>query len=167
MHVVVHTTGCTFDSSCNTSRAYHTDVSVQCVWKTVQTRAIVAYLLTKPLDVALSQLLATHEALDPAIQGGNCCWLRSRNGRQLHRLGHLDVLHIGIHGCGVVTGGGVVACGDGERSEGFLPSNSNLANDVPVCKRARDGRRAVDGVKESVHRGYRDASRCIRSGGRV
>jgi hypothetical protein len=84
-------------------------------------RAIVAYLLAKPLDVAFSQLLATHKALDPAVQGRNCCGLRGWDGRHLHGLRHLDVLHVGIHGCGVVTGGGVVACCDGERSRGSCP----------------------------------------------
>ena len=31
-----------------------------------------AYLLAEPLHVALGQLLAAHEALDPAVERGNC-----------------------------------------------------------------------------------------------
>jgi hypothetical protein len=69
-------------------------------------RSIVAYLLAQPLHIALGQLLAAHEALDPAVQGGNCRGLRSRGRRHLHGLGHLDVLHVGIHGCGAGGGGG-------------------------------------------------------------
>jgi hypothetical protein len=59
---------------------------------------MVAYLLAQPLHVALGQLLAAHEALDPAVQGGDGRRLRRGGRRQLHGLGHLDVLHVGIHG---------------------------------------------------------------------
>jgi hypothetical protein len=50
------------------------------LYETTRPRSTVAYLLAQPLDVALSQLLAAHEALNPAIQGGDCRRLRSRNG---------------------------------------------------------------------------------------
>jgi hypothetical protein len=63
-------------------------------------RPVVAYLLAQPLHVALGQLLAAHEALDPAVQGGDGRGLRRGSRRQLHGLGHLDVLHVGIHGWG-------------------------------------------------------------------
>lgn len=79
---------------------------------------MVAYLIAKPLHVTLGELLARHEALDPAIESGNCGGLRSRNRRHLHGLRHLDILHVGVHGGGWVAGGGAVACCD---VEGFLP----------------------------------------------
>jgi hypothetical protein len=61
---------------------------------------VVAYLVAQPLHVALCQLLALHQALNPAVQGGDCCGLRRGGRRELHRLGHLHVLHVGVHGGG-------------------------------------------------------------------
>lgn len=43
--------------------------------ESTQAMAPVAYLLAQPLHVTLGQLLAAHEALDPAIKGRNCCRL--------------------------------------------------------------------------------------------
>lgn len=94
-------------------------------------RVVVAYLVAQSLHIALSQLLAAHEALNPAIQGGNCGRLGGWDGRQLHGLGHLDVLHIGVHGCGTVgevAAGGVAAWSEVDLSRGSCPSN--LADDV-------------------------------------
>ena len=89
---------------------------------TVRAVASVAYLLAQPLHVALSQLLAAHQALDPAVQGRNCRGLRGRSRRELHWLGHLHVLHVGVHGCAGWTGGGAAACCDrGEQSRGCRP----------------------------------------------
>ena len=54
------------------------------------------YLLAKTLNVDLSQLLAGHQALDPAVQGRNGSGLN--NWRQSRRLNHTpDILHGGVH----------------------------------------------------------------------
>ena len=115
------------------------NVSRSCV------QAAVAYLLAKPLYVALGQLLAAHETLNPAVQGGNCGRLRRGGRRQLHGLRHLHVLHIGIHGCGgggFDVGGVVVGCCDVELSRGSCPSN--LANDVRQMEAEAVDRRGCD-----------------------
>jgi hypothetical protein len=87
-------------------------------------QAAVAYLFAEPLYVALGQLLAGHEALDPAVQRGDCGGLAGRGRRQLHGLRHLHVLHIGIHGCwggGFEAGGVVGCCGVELQRRGVLP----------------------------------------------
>jgi hypothetical protein len=54
-----------------------------------------AHLIAKSLHIDLRQLLAVHEALDPAVEGGDRCWL-SLHRRQIGRRPP-DILHIGVH----------------------------------------------------------------------
>lgn len=95
-------------------------------------RLIVAYLVAQPLYIALRQLFALHQALDPAVQRGDRGGLGRRSRRELHGLRHLDVLHVRIHICGasgvVVVGGGRLLWRSSCRGVLAL---SNLADDVP------------------------------------
>lgn len=54
-------------------------------------------LFAEPLDIGFGQLLAGHQALDPAIECGDCGGLQRRCRWQT--LGNTtDVLHRGVHG---------------------------------------------------------------------
>ena len=55
----------------------------------------IAHLVAKSLHIDLSQLLATHEALDPPVECGDGSGL-CLNGRDVGG-GPPDILHVGIH----------------------------------------------------------------------
>jgi hypothetical protein len=158
-----HTTGCTLDSSCKTSRAYKGSISTPCSTRSRergegqhqplsrQRRVKIAIsipsavmqtslemhtnLLAKPLNVGLGQLLAGHQALDPAIEGGDGSRLQVLHWRHVRRDAP-DILHGGIHAIDAVRlYRGRVACGCREGGYGVAVSSSRGISAVVVCMR--------------------------------
>lgn len=96
-----------------------------------------AHLVAEPLHVGLGQLLAVHQALNPAVER------RDRGGLALHgrHLGRrpADVLHVGVHASAVRPS---TRCGRGGQQYG-MPSRFRAGADAAASteRRARRARR--------------------------
>ena len=55
------------------------------------------HLVAQSLNIRLGQLLAAHQALDPAVEGGDGGGLEVENGGRIGGCAP-DILHIGVHG---------------------------------------------------------------------
>lgn len=85
-----HTTGCTFDSSCNTSRAWEELILIH-------GPADTTHPITQPPHIFLRQLLAGHQVFNPSVQRGYSSGIGGR--REVMRFGRARRvnLHAVVH----------------------------------------------------------------------
>lgn len=126
-----------------------------------------SHLVAKSLDIGLGQLLAGHQALNPAIEGGDGGGLEVEDGRSFGGCSP-DVLHIGVHGSRARLGGG-------RRREELEENDVALALTLTVRSRLNRerwgtghkggvrGRRMRAGSKKGVEEA--SAGRCRALGG--